>query len=161
MSWSEVDGATWTIPPERAKNRIENRVPLGPMALETLEQAKVFSTAGCDFVFPSSYKTDHALSRAAMGKAINRHWSEMGIETAFTPHDLRRTVRTGLAALGVSDVVAERVLGHKLQGLLAVYNRHSYDQEKRQALQLWEAHLATITGDHRPDNVVQFRRVRS
>ena len=157
MSWSEIDGAVWTIPPERAKNRIENRVPLGPMVLETLEQARLF--AGDGFVFPSSHKPGSPLSRAAMGKAINRHWAEMGIETAFTPHDLRRTVRTRLAALGVSDVVAERVLGHKLQGMMAVYNRHAYDVEKRQSLMRWEAHLAEIVGESKTHSkVIPFKK---
>jgi integrase len=78
----------------------------------------------------------------------------------FTPHDLRRTVRTRLAALGISDVVAERVLGHKLQGILAVYNRYDYDQEKRQALEAWERALMHILGMETGeiDNVLPFRR---
>ena len=46
-----------------------------------------------------------------------------------------------MAELGVGDVVAERVLGHKLQGMAAIYNRHAYDVEKRQALQVWEQRL--------------------
>lgn len=70
----------------------------------------------------------------------------MGIKNAFTPHDLRRTLRTRLAELGVNDLVAERVLGHKLQGMMAVYNRHSYDVEKRQALTQWEQRLKEIVG---------------
>ena len=146
LRWSEIDGAVWTIPAARAKNRTDNRVPLGPMALETLEHARMFSTPGCDFVFPSSYKTGHALSRAAMGKAVHRHWSEMGLGAAFTPHDLRRTVRTKLAEIGVADHIGERVLGHKLQGLMAVYNQHSYDAEKRAALLRWERRLAELLG---------------
>ena len=81
----------------------------------------------------------------------------MGIDARFTPHDLRRTLRTRLAELGVSDVVAERVLGHKLQGILGVYNRHSYDTEKRQALALWERRLSAILGHpDTPSNVLQF-----
>jgi len=62
----------------------------------------------------------------------------MGIKEKFTPHDLRRTLRTRLAELGVNDIVAERVLGHKLQGMMAIYNQHAYDVEKRQALDIWE-----------------------
>ena len=157
MRWSEIDESAmvWTIPPERSKNRQENRVPLNRMALETIQQAKVYSSEdGTDFVFRSSYKPKQALSRAALGKAILRHWGkdektgndEMGLDESFTPHDLRRTVRTRLAEIGVPDVIAERVLGHKLQGLLAVYNQHSYDAEKRQALARWELRLSEILG---------------
>ena len=158
MRWSEIDGDVWTIPAERAKNREENRVPIGRMALDILEQAKVFLSDDCDFVFQSSYKPGRALSRAALGKAIKRHWSEIGLDERFTPHDLRRTVRTRLAEIGITDVIAERVLGHKLQGLLAVYNQHSYDREKRQALSRWESKLSAIIGqsDGQPGNVIQF-----
>ena len=82
----------------------------------------------------------------------------MGIEEKFTPHDLRRTLRTRLAEIGVSDVIAERVLGHKLQGLLAVYNLHKYDSEKRQALTRWEVKLSEIFGHETGEGgkVIQF-----
>jgi len=56
--------------------------------------------------------------------------------------------------------VAERVLGHKLQGILAVYNRYDYDQEKRQALEAWERALMHVLGMETGeiDNVLPFRR---
>ncbi|BBO70973.1 integrase [Desulfosarcina alkanivorans] len=162
MRWSEIDKNTntWTIPPERAKNRQENRVPLGRMAIDIIEQAKVFSSPDCDFVFQSSHKPGNPLSRAALGKAVKRHWAEMEVDERFTPHDLRRTLRTRLAEIGIQDVIAERVLGHKLQGLLAVYNQHSYDAEKRQALAMWELRLSEILGhvDGQAGNVIQFAR---
>ncbi len=85
--------------------------------------------------------TAHALSRA-----IARHWQELGFGTKWTPHDLRRTLRTRLAEIGIDDVVAERVLGHKLQGIMAVYNRHGYDTEKRQSLEHWAKKLRQIVG---------------
>ena len=160
MRWSEIDenAMSWTIAAERSKNRHENRVPLCRMALEVLEHAKSYRYPDSDFVFPSSYKAGRALSRAAMGKAILRHWTEIGLNEPFTPHDLRRTVRTRLAEIGVQDVIAERVLGHKLQGLLAVYNRHSYDAEKRQALAQWEIRLSEILGhaQTRAGKVISF-----
>ena len=83
---------------------------------------------------------------------------EMGLDEPFTPHDLRRTVRTRLAEIGIPDVIAERVLGHKLQGLFAVYNQHSYDNEKRQALIKWENKLSAIIGEGHKNNVIQFSR---
>jgi len=55
----------------------------------------------------------------------------MGIKEKFTPHDLRRTLRTRLAEIGVDEIIAERVLGHKLQGMMAIYNQYPYDSEKR------------------------------
>lgn len=58
----------------------------------------------------------------------------------WAPHDLRRTVRTTLAALGCPDAVAEAVLGHMPAGIVGVYNRHTYDNERRHWLTLLAAH---------------------
>jgi integrase len=162
MQWAEVDETVWTIPPERRKTADENRVPILPMAKAVIEQAKVFSV-DCDHVFRSSYKPEKPMTRHALTRAVSRHWSEMKIEEKFTPHDLRRTLRTRLAELKIDDIVAEKILGHKLQGILGIYNRYGYDDEKREALKLWEAKLtAIITGQHseekEPNNVLQFAR---
>lgn len=158
MAWAEIsEDSFWNIPAERMKNAEANRVPLCPMALDILEQAKAYSD-DCEYVFRSSYKPTEAMTRHALTRAVDRHWAEMGITEKFTPHDLRRTLRTRLAELGVSDIVAERVLGHKLQGIMAVYNRHAYDVEKRQALMKWEARLKEIIGQTESvDNVILFR----
>ena len=145
MTWAEIDGDIWNIPAERVKNGETQQVPLCSIALEIIEQAREYS-GNCDFVFKSSYKLGKPMSRHTLSRAIARHWSEMGIQEAFTPHDLRRTFRTRLAELGIPDIVAERVLGHKLQGIMAVYNRHAYDEEKRQALVKWERELRVIVG---------------
>lgn len=146
----------WNIPGERMKNGEPNRVPLCPMALDVIEQARAYSD-GCDFLFQSSYKPGQAMTRHALTRAVARHWSTMGLTEKFTPHDLRRTLRTRLAELGVDDLVAERVLGHKLQGMMAVYNKHPYDTEKRQALLKWENMLLKILGISEPiSNVIPF-----
>ena len=55
----------------------------------------------------------------------------------FTPHDLRSTARSHLAALGVPVLIAERCLNHALGGLVAVYDQHDYLTERRAALELW------------------------
>jgi len=157
MTRDEIDDENfWTIPANRMKNNEKNRVPLCPMALEVLEQAKVYSGKGNN-VFPSSYKPKRPMTRNALTRAVARHWSEMGINEKFTPHDLRRTLRTRLAEIGVNEIVAERVLGHKLQGMMAIYNQHPYDQEKRQALSLWERRLREILGISESTNVIPFR----
>ena len=68
-----------------------------------------------------------------------------GIE-AWTLHDLRRTVASGMASLGVNLVVIEKVLNYvsgSLAGIAGVYQRHEYAEEKRAALQLWADHVDT------------------
>ena len=77
---------------------------------------------------------------------MSRVTQELGIAGA-SPHDLRRTVGTELARLGVPREVRSLVFNHSPQsrGVTdAVYNRYGYDKEKREALGRWEHHLATI-----------------
>lgn len=62
----------------------------------------------------------------------------------FTPHDFRSTCRSHLGALRVGVLIAERFLSHSLGGLVAVYDKHDYLPERRRALELWAAKLATI-----------------
>ena len=74
----------------------------------------------------------------------------------FVLHDLRRTVRTRLASLRVSDLVAEMIIGHGRRGLQRVYDQHSYEPEMREALELWAARLMSIVTPP-PENVVALK----
>lgn len=66
--------------------------------------------------------------------------------TGWTPHDLRRTFATRLAGLGVDPLVIEKMLNHTLGGVLATYNRHTYDAERRAAAVLWADEVQRIVG---------------
>ncbi|MDD2603178.1 MAG: tyrosine-type recombinase/integrase [Desulfobacteraceae bacterium] len=161
MTWDEIDGSakTWTIPPERTKNSTEHVVPLCPLALAQIQAAKPFGD-GTGPLFRSSHKPEGGpITRRGMSQAVRRHWQEItGSEEQWKAHDLRRTTRTKLAEIGVSDVVAERILGHKLQGVLAIYNRHDYLNEKREALLKWEARLQEVAGGNeaKKSNVIRL-----
>lgn len=148
MACADIEGDWWTIPEGKSKTE-GNRVPILPMAQKILEEARIYS-GETPFVFASSYKPGKPLTVKAMSRAVSRHRTEMDIHERFTPHDLRRTLRTRLAEIGVADIVAERVLGHKLQGVLGIYNRHAYEKEKRQALEAWEKRLKAIVGIEYP-----------
>jgi integrase len=63
----------------------------------------------------------------------------------FTVHDMRRTARTHMAALGVSRFVAERALNHKIRDVEGIYDQHDYFDQRRQALARWSAMLHTIS----------------
>jgi len=172
MTWAEIKGNIWIIPKERTKNGEENRVPITPMLAEIIEQARPYST-GSNFVFVSPRsplhqhkkpdkakpkEADIPISVGTMANAIRRHRIEMKIDDRFTPHDLRGTVRTRLAGLQVSDIVAEKVLGHILPGVLGIYNRYNYDVEKREALSLWEQRLIEILDiSESITNVIPFK----
>jgi integrase len=81
---------------------------------------------------------DHAVKRLC-----ERHLGWTG-EKRFRPHDLRRTGATRMAELGVDPFAISRVLNHKLRGVTAVYVRSSFDARKREALELWDRHLASL-----------------
>ncbi len=80
----------------------------------------------------------------------------------WTLHDLRRTAASGMARLGVSLPVIEKVLNHvsgSFAGVVGIYQRHDFAEEKRKALELWGNHVAAVVGD-RPvkATVVGLRR---
>lgn len=135
------DGSWWKIPAVRMKGKKakDHDVPLSPMAMEVVEAA-IFYSGKSRFVFQSNFKKDSSILVRAISRAVSGHYEAIGIKK-FTPHDLRRTCRTGLANLKVDDVVAEKILSHKLQGVLGIYNRAAYEPERRAALELWESRI--------------------
>ena len=156
MKKDQIINGVWIIPAENRKNSEENRIPILPMFAEIIELAANYNH-NSNYVFPSPQDDKKPVTVGALANALRRHRKEMNVDDRFTPHDLRRTLRTRLAELGISDIVAERVLGHKLQGIMAVYNRHGYDAEKRQALAAWEKRLAEILGITEPKtNILPF-----
>ena len=83
------------------------------------------------------------MSETAIGHAVRRNLDIFGVGQ-FTPHDLRRTAASHMAAIGISRLVVSKILNHVERGVTAVYDRHSYDREKRQALDTWGRMLEFI-----------------
>lgn len=146
MRWSEVKGDEWHIPAERTKNRKSHIVPLTPAVLRILRRIKAtnatiyFDHADLrDFVFVSpGSKSGHI---SWINKACQRVRLRADLEY-FSPHDLRRTVTTGLIRQGVSMNVVQKILNHVGQ---SVTSRH-YDKalqlpERRAALEQWSSKL--------------------
>lgn len=159
MTWGEIKGDEWNIPAGRRKKKIAQSVPLCPLALNILEEARLLSSDS-NYVFQSPQgEADRPTERLSLSRAVSRHLEACGFQERWTPHDLRRTVRTGLAELGIDDMVAEQVLGHKIPGIMGVYNQHSYDKEKRAALEKWERHIRRIVGlEIEEGKVIPIRR---
>jgi len=139
--------AVWTIPGVRTKNGLLHRLPLCPRAKAEFEKALSASPSGSLYVFPSpEMENDQPVSAEAVTRAMARLVAELKISTV-SPHDLRRTVGTEMARMGLPVHVRSLVLNHSPQtrGVTdAVYNRYAYDKEKREAFELWEARLAEI-----------------
>jgi RNA-binding protein YhbY len=66
---------------------------------------------------------------------------------AFTPHDLRRTMATQLAQMGVGDEVIDAILNHTKQGVIKVYNTYKYDDQKKEALEKWSKKLTSFLSE--------------
>ena len=133
-----------------------NRVPLTPMAVEIFRAAVADTetdehgkrVSKTPFVFPGRGTDEAAIDPRAVTRAMSRFMAALGIKDA-TVHDLRRTVGTNLARMGVSKDIRARVLNH-VNGARsvtdAVYNQHEFVAEKRAALEMWEAELRRIVG---------------
>lgn len=132
MSWSEIEGDTWVIPRERVKKDRPHAVPLTAGALALLRPLRADGEQG--FVF-STDGGEHASSNF---NRVKRKLDEASGVTGWVLHDIRRTVRSGLAALGVPREVARAVVNHADGKIDRVYNRHAYAAEKREALEKWE-----------------------
>lgn len=102
---------------------------------------------------------DYPMESTTLNAAINRLCKSLGEQCRrFTPHDLRSTARSHLAAMGVDIIVAERCLNHSLGGLVAVYDQHDYLKERRKALDDWAAFILACEAG-RTWNVVPLRPV--
>jgi integrase len=135
MSWGEINGETWVIPPDRYKTKVENAVPLTAAVralIGTARKGFVFSSDGGKHAFSGFSK-----SRAALNKQISdlRKRDGRGPMPSWVLHDLRRTARSLMSRSKVDSDHAERVLGHAIGGVRATYDRHTYLAEKRDALE--------------------------
>ena len=136
----------WTIPGDRTKNGLLHRLPLCPHARAEFARAVAASPKASPYVFPSPEDSMRPISALAVTRAMARLVVELGISTV-SPHDLRRTVGTEMARLGLPVHVRSLVLNHSpmSRGITdAVYNRYAYDHEKRDALAAWEKQLSMI-----------------
>jgi integrase len=158
MAWREIDleTKTWTLPAVRAKNGVEHQIPLSDLAVEILKTLPRID--GSDFVLTISGQN----SIRGFSLIKRRLDSLMPPDMpAWVLHDIRRSVTSGLARLGINLPVIEKLLNHvsgSFAGIVGVYQRHSYDAEKRIAMQAWARHVEAIVTGETAGNVVELRR---
>jgi integrase len=156
MRWEHVDLSTgwWTIPAQHTKNGLAHRVPLSRPAIALLSALQ--ATAGAHpYVFPSTRRAQTCLVN--IRKAALRLRALTGV--AFVPHDLRRTAASHMTSMGIPRLVISKILNHVESGVTRVYDRHSYDPEKREALERWGRKVLLLVGDiPEARNVVPFRK---
>jgi integrase len=140
MRWADVDldKALWTLPREATKADRRHEVPLTDLALGILSAAP----RNGEFVFTTNGRTPiSGFSRA------KKRCDELSGVTDWHLHDLRRTVASNLARLGIPPHITDKILNHasgEISGVRAVYNRYGYTAEKQEALEKWAEYLALI-----------------
>ena len=150
------EDSAWTIPSTRTKNAVAQVVPLAPLALSILKAA--CSTGDkIKAVFPGRPGGGReVINPHAVSRAMARLTADLKIANPPTVHDLRRTVGTQLARLGVPKDIRARVLNH-VSGARSVtdsvYNSFDYAEEKRRAMQVWEQRLQEILEGKATSNV--------
>jgi integrase len=154
----ERDGVWWTIPKAKTKNAnvesaTDHRVPLVGRALEIVQRRR--DELGSGYLFPAKRVKSHTIQKTVQ-EMIYRCQPYSNVKHAYGAptltvthwalHDLRRTIRTMLARLGCPHEVAEAIIGHVLGGVAGVYNRHRYDNERREWLSKVDAELCRLAG---------------
>lgn len=174
LDWKELDraSATWTIPVARAKNKAAHLVPLSAAVMAELDSLALKALGGKwpetgpawpakGLVLSTTGKTpisgvsrikaqlDSDIAKANDGKAL----------PAWRLHDIRRTVATGLQRIGIRLEVTEAVLNHvsgSRGGIVGVYQRHDFADEKRAALEAWAGRVEAIVAGRDQSNVVSL-----
>jgi integrase len=164
MRWTETDidicapfgqPCTWIIPKERTKNEQTHDVPLSRACLDILRN--IPRIAGSDFVLTTTGEgpiNGFSKNKRQLNSLLPADMP------AWRLHDLRRSVASGMARLGINLPVIEKVLNHtsgSFGGIVGVYQRHDFAAEKRAALEAWGRHVeALVTG--KPAKVLQLQR---
>ena len=157
MEWKEIDlnAKLWTLPAARAKNSIEHSIPLSDQAVDILRSLP--RIAGSEFVFTingrNPIRGTHSVKR------------QIDTLVPYIPpwvlHDIRRTVASGMARLGVNLPVIEKLLNHvsgSFAGIVGVYQRHSFADEKRAAMTAWARHVEGLVSGGEAGNVIEMKR---
>ncbi len=111
---------------------------------------------------PKDSEAVFGIIHTAAGKTLARYLRRLGYTKDstewFTPHDLRRTAATKMTEAGINRLTVSKVLNHAESGVTAVYDRHSYDKEKRQALETWGRKLDAIISNQPASSVIPINR---
>ncbi|WP_333783712.1 tyrosine-type recombinase/integrase [Paraburkholderia terrae] len=143
-----LDDGRWHIP--KSKTGPEMDIPLAPSVVEWFRQLDELAGQS-GYVLPARLRTrferldgDANVSKDALREAID-FWIDNHKPKIrrFTPHDLRSTMKSHMRKLGVPRDISEMCLNHKLAGVEGVYDRYTYYDERRRALELWASFLVS------------------
>jgi integrase len=143
MQWSELDAdaGIWTIPAERAKNSREHTLPLPPLAWQIINSVPHIVSRDYLFGVRTNGFRAWADGKVNLDKALGE------AVAPFVLHDIRRSVATKMADLGIQPHIIETVLNHRgghKSGVAGIYNKSSYEREVKPALVMWADHVRAL-----------------
>lgn len=149
LRWREIEGQTrtWCVPAERSKNSKAHIVHLSDPAWAVIS---CHSGEPDQYVFATS-RGKHFQAFAKGKRVLDRLSGVSG----WRLHDLRRTVVSGMARLGAPPHVADKILNHQsgtISGVAAVYQRHDFLLERKEALDRWGSHVECVVQKLRQQN---------
>ncbi|MDP3691845.1 site-specific integrase [Bradyrhizobium sp.] len=163
----------WVIPRDRVKNGQEHEVPMSPAAWALLEGLPMIGRRGLIFTVTGTTpvsgfsrakeRLDAEIIKLQKVDAVERGDNPADVQPLahWTLHDLRRTGATGMARLGINLPVIEKILNHtsgSFRGVAGVYQRHSFADEKRRALEAWSNFVLSLVNPGSATNVVSMVR---
>ncbi|MCU7369537.1 tyrosine-type recombinase/integrase [Paucibacter sp. O1-1] len=151
----DLEKGVWKLLPNRTKTKMYIEIPLSRQAIEWLRQV-IAIACGSEYLFPARrlIRMRNGIPRKNRFEHISPDTLNVALKRLprkdiehFTVHDMRRTARTQLSALGVEPFVAERALNHKLPGRQGIYDKHDYFVQRKKALRQWAEMLGAISRD--------------
>lgn len=140
--WGDINGDRWFIPASNNKSARDHWVSLSPQSQELLDS--LGTRRGRIFSSGSSTAVQSFLRRWCERHRIGENNPKQIHKGFFTPHDLRRTFATRLNELRIGPHIVEKILNHRLAGVMAVYNQADYKEERIAAMQMWAGELDRI-----------------
>ena len=137
---SQIIDNCWHLSGADTKNKQLHITPLSKQAMALVE--RLLKQDG-EFLIKTGRTGDKPVNGFSKAKAQLDRLS--GVQD-WKFHDIRRTVATNLSKLGVDRFLLQRIVNHTDSGVTAIYDRYSYLEEKREALQRWADRLDDIIG---------------
>jgi integrase len=160
--WADLHDDHLIVPAARVKTKRDHLIPLSDAAKSVLSELTrgrplhfVLSTTEGKRAFSGFSKAKARLDKLIL-EELRKTEPKAQLED-WRLHDLRRTARTLMSRAGVRPDISERVLGHVIPGVQGVYDRHSYEKERREALEALSRQIDAILNGNE-SNVLQFRR---
>jgi integrase len=152
MTYAEIDGRIWTIPASRSKNRKPHDVYLSDAAAAIIEDLPTHT----GFLFTTNDKT----ASSGYSRAKAKLDAITGPLPAWRLHDLRRTMVSGMARLGIAIPAVERAVNHTsgtFAGIVGTYQKHDFAAETKIAFERWARHVESVANQREGSNVVPLR----